>query len=126
MNLTNNLTTQLGLVSALTKKFYNTMLKFCFPERDPENIEGDGIEDTDSIAGSTSLSKKTKNSERTVKKNKDSNFYVPIEQKDDVEKMKVDTFSLHIYMMAFVHKAGIKGIVATQNLLFQSLTTLQL
>lgn len=66
------------------------MLRFCFPERDPENIEGDGIDDTDSIAGSTtSLSKKSKTSERTVKKNKDSNFYVPIEQKDDVEKMKV-------------------------------------
>ncbi|KAG8300517.1 hypothetical protein J6590_074430 [Homalodisca vitripennis] len=73
------------LTIGLTKKFYNTMLRFCFPERDPENIEGDGLEEAES--GSTS-SKKSKSSEKTVKKGKDSNFYVRIEQKDDVEKMK--------------------------------------
>lgn len=49
------------------------MIKFCFSERDPENIDSETDE---------------KNSSRG-KKNKESNFYVPIEHKDDVEKMKV-------------------------------------
>lgn len=52
------------------------MLKFCFPERDPENIEGG--EEIDS----ESRGKKTRSS---GKRNRDSNFYVHI---DDVEKMK--------------------------------------
>lgn len=56
----------------MTKKFYNTMMRFCFSERDSENIDA---------AESEEKSK--------VKKNKESNFYVPIEHKDDVEKMKV-------------------------------------
>lgn len=62
------------------------MLRFCFPERDPENIEGDALDETDSASVS---SKKEKTKDKAVKKNKDSNFYVKIEQKDDVEKMKV-------------------------------------
>lgn len=57
----------------MTKKFYNIMMRFCFSERDPENIDPE----TDD-----------KNSSRG-KKNKESNFYVPMEHKDDVEKMKV-------------------------------------
>jgi hypothetical protein len=68
-------------VSGLTKKFFNTMLKFCFPERDPDTIDGDGSDDIDA----DSKGKKLKG----TKKNKETNFYVPIEQKDDVEKMKV-------------------------------------
>ncbi|XP_054265215.1 protein hobbit isoform X2 [Macrosteles quadrilineatus] len=73
------------LTIGLTKKFYNTMLRFCFPERDPENIEGDGVEETDS---SSTTSKKSKTNEKSAKKGKDSNFYVRIDPKDDVEKMK--------------------------------------
>ncbi|KAJ9596917.1 hypothetical protein L9F63_012042, partial [Diploptera punctata] len=68
------------LTIGLTKKFFNTMLKFCFPERDPDTIEGEGPDDLDA----DSKSKKVKG----TKKSKETNFYVPIEQKDDVEKMK--------------------------------------
>lgn len=73
----------------LTKKFYDTMMKFCFPERDPENIEGDGPDESESGSGSGS-SKRSKGSDKAVKKGKDSSFYVCIEHKDDVEKMKVN------------------------------------
>ncbi|XP_021942266.1 protein KIAA0100 isoform X3 [Zootermopsis nevadensis] len=69
------------LTIGLTKKFFNTMLKFCFPERDPETIDGDGSDDIDA----DSKGKKLKG----TKKSKETNFYVPIEQKDDVEKMKI-------------------------------------
>jgi hypothetical protein len=57
------------------------MLKFCFPERDPDTIDGDGSDDLDADCKGKKL--------RGTKKNKETNFYVPIEQKDDVEKMKV-------------------------------------
>lgn len=56
------------------------MLKFCFPERDPENIDTDRGDEIDE----NSRGKKTRTS---GKRNRDSNFYVHI---DDVEKMKVD------------------------------------
>ncbi|XP_025831839.1 protein KIAA0100 [Agrilus planipennis] len=62
----------------ITKKFYNTMLKFCFPEKDPENIEGERGDDIDMEA----RGKKYRSSGRGKR---DSNFYIPI---DDVEKMK--------------------------------------
>lgn len=64
------------LTIGLTKKFYNTMLKFCFPERDPEGIE-----------------------ELPVPQ-KDSSFYVQIDRKEDVEKMKerADKNKLFIYI----------------------------
>lgn len=60
----------------LTKKFFNTMLKFCFPERDPEGIE------------------------EAPAPQRDSSFYVPIERRDDVEKMKerADKNKLFIYI----------------------------
>lgn len=71
---------------AISKKFYSTMLKFCFPDR-----EGDveDIDDTGSVSGST-LSVKEKSSkkkDKSKKSAKDSNFYVKIE-KDEIEKMK--------------------------------------
>lgn len=50
------------------------MMRFCFSERDSENIDAE-TDDKNSTKG---------------KKNKESNFYVPMEHKDDVEKMKVD------------------------------------
>ncbi|CAH0722033.1 unnamed protein product, partial [Brenthis ino] len=64
----------------LTKKFFNTMLKFCFPERDPDAIE-EGEEEGER-PGSKKLKKKPKDS--------NSNFYVKRDKKDkdDVEKMK--------------------------------------
>lgn len=77
---------------AITKKFYDTMLKFCFPDRDTS--ETDVAEDMDdgtaSIAGSSASIKSIgtrKNVSKSKKPSKDSEFYVKIE-KDDVEKMK--------------------------------------
>lgn len=55
------------------------MLKFCFPERDPENIEGERGDEIDENA-------RGKRIRSSGKRNRDSNFYVHI---DDVEKMKV-------------------------------------
>ncbi|XP_068629630.1 protein hobbit [Battus philenor] len=65
----------------LTKKFFNTMLKFCFPERDPEAME-EGDEE-----GERPLPAAKK---RTKKRDSNSNFYVKRDKrdKDDVEKMK--------------------------------------
>ncbi|XP_026329557.1 protein KIAA0100 [Hyposmocoma kahamanoa] len=76
----------------LTKKFFNTMLKFCFPERDPDSIE-DGDEEEGTLkAGASTASLVTAGSKKTKKKGKDSNsnFYVKRDKKDkdDVEKMK--------------------------------------
>ncbi|CAH1405429.1 unnamed protein product [Nezara viridula] len=65
------------LTIGLTKKFFNKMLKFCFPERDTEEGEPD---DNSSVEGG----KKGK----IHHKGKEASFYVPIERKDDVEKMK--------------------------------------
>ncbi|KAI5720909.1 hypothetical protein M8J77_013121 [Diaphorina citri] len=67
------------LTIGLTRKFYQTMLKFCFPERDPENIED--TERTGTVGregGGREGGKKGSTS-------KESNFYVVI---DDVDKMK--------------------------------------
>ncbi|OXU27590.1 hypothetical protein TSAR_008120 [Trichomalopsis sarcophagae] len=64
------------LTIGLTKKFFNTMLKFCFPERDPDGIEEPPVPQ------------------------RDSSFYVPIERREDVEKMKerADKNKLFIYI----------------------------
>lgn len=70
------------------------MLKFCFPERDPDSIE-DGEEDNEGTlkAGASSSSLVSTGSKKIKKKGKDSNsnFYVKRDKKDkdDVEKMKV-------------------------------------
>lgn len=70
------------------------MLKFCFPERDPDSIE-DGEEETEGTlkAGASSSSLVSTGSKKIKKKSKDSNsnFYVKRDKKDkdDVEKMKV-------------------------------------
>ena len=55
------------------------MLKFCFPERDPDGIDPDGIPPAPQ---------------------RDSSFYVPIERREDVEKMKerADKNKLFIYI----------------------------
>jgi len=53
-------------------------MRFCFSERDSENIDPE-TDEKNTIRG---------------KKNKESNFYVPIEHKDDVEKMKVKQKSI--------------------------------
>lgn len=65
------------LTIGLTKKFYNTMMNFCFSDRVAETVEGDRSEEIDE----NSRGKKM----RSSKRNRDSNFYVHI---DDVEKMK--------------------------------------
>lgn len=60
---------------AITKKFYTTMLKFCFPDRDTSAY----VEEIDDAKPSTS-----KKSSKSKKHSKDSSFYVKIE-KDDAE-----------------------------------------
>lgn len=70
------------LTIGLTKKFYNTMVAFCFPGRDPDTIEGENVDDVDD------QQKGTKKSKGGSKKGKETNFYVKID--DDVEKMKVN------------------------------------
>lgn len=52
------------------------MLKFCFPERDPEGIEEPSVPQ------------------------RESSFYVPMERREDVEKMKerADKNKLFIYI----------------------------
>ncbi|XP_030570008.1 protein KIAA0100 [Drosophila novamexicana] len=79
---------------AITKKFYSTMLKFCFPDRDASETEvSDELDDnaSTSSASTTNLQAKSGSSSKRVAKSKksakDSEFYVKIE-KDDVEKMK--------------------------------------
>ncbi|XP_043650223.1 protein KIAA0100 [Drosophila teissieri] len=81
---------------AITKKFYSTMLKFCFPDRDASETEvSDELDDnastssasTTNLQGKSSTSSSTKRSGKGKKGAKDSEFYVKIE-KDDVEKMK--------------------------------------
>lgn len=70
----------------MTYQFFKTMMRFCFPEKDPETLEGDGehSESTMSRKGGKHFSNVNK-----TKRGKESSFYVPIEDKDDVEKMKV-------------------------------------
>uniref|UniRef100_A0A1A9X0V8 FMP27/BLTP2/Hobbit GFWDK motif-containing RBG unit domain-containing protein n=1 Tax=Glossina brevipalpis TaxID=37001 RepID=A0A1A9X0V8_9MUSC len=75
---------------AITKKFYSTMLKFCFPDRDASETETVDDLDENSSGSSTSSAAQTKTSKKPLKSkksSKDSEFYVKIE-KDDVEKMK--------------------------------------
>ncbi|KAJ2953031.1 hypothetical protein O0L34_g7420 [Tuta absoluta] len=77
----------------LTKKFFNTMLKFCFPERDPDAIEDADDESEGTLKSQPSTaSLVSAGSKKTKKKSKDSNsnFYVKRDKKDkdDVEKMK--------------------------------------
>ncbi|XP_066139777.1 protein hobbit isoform X1 [Euwallacea fornicatus] len=66
------------LTIGLTKKFYNTMMKFSFPERDAEASDFNDRASEDGDA-------EVKNKKGKSKKSRDSNFYVHI---DDVEKMK--------------------------------------
>lgn len=66
------------LTIGLTKKFYNTMMKFSFPERDTESAEFNDRASEDGDA-------EPKNKKVKSKKGRDSNFYIHI---DDVDKMK--------------------------------------
>lgn len=68
---------------AITKKFYNIMLKFCFPDR----VASDSGDDIDEAGSTSSLRSAKKSNKKEKKSSKDSEFYVKIE-KDDVEKMK--------------------------------------
>lgn len=68
------------------------MLKFCFPERDPDSME-DGEDDGEGTLRSGASGLVATGSKKLKKKGKDSNsnFYVKRDKKDkdDVEKMKV-------------------------------------
>lgn len=71
----------------MTYQFFKTMMRFCFPEKDPETLDGEGEHSESSVArkgGGKHFSNVNK-----TKRGKESSFYVPIE--DDVEKMKVCT-----------------------------------
>ena len=68
---------------ALTYQFFKKMLKFCFPEKDPDHLD----EEREEGAEKEPPPPKKKGKGITSRKHKDSAFYVPI--KDDVEKMKV-------------------------------------
>lgn len=79
---------------AITRKFFSTLLKFCFPDRDTSETDvidemDDGTASVSSGATTSSVksSASSKKSIKSKKSNKDSAFYVKIE-KDDVEKMK--------------------------------------
>lgn len=98
----------------MTYQFFKTLFKFCFPEKDPEKLDevelnggGGGDMETASIASgvstggngtleSTSAAASSSNSNVSVKekgkksrvKRKESKFYVSMNEKDDVEKMK--------------------------------------
>lgn len=61
------------------------MMRFCFPEKDPETLDGEG-EHSDTSTVNRKGGKHFSNVNKT-KRGKESSFYVPIE--DDVEKMKV-------------------------------------
>ncbi|XP_055373341.1 protein hobbit [Condylostylus longicornis] len=74
---------------AITKKFYNTMMKFCFPDRDASETETDA--DVDDAASTTSTSQRSiasssSKKSKPKKSSKESAFYVKFH--DDVEKMK--------------------------------------
>lgn len=71
----------------ISKKFYQKMLKFCFPDRDPSDGDADGEIEESSSGSQSSLKASKKQQLKQKKEKKDSNFYVKIE-KDDVEKMK--------------------------------------
>lgn len=77
----------------MTYQFFKTMMRFCFPEKDPETLEGDG-DHPESSTMNRKGGKHFSNVNKT-KRGKESSFYVPIEDKDDVEKMKVVQFSNH-------------------------------
>lgn len=72
----------------MTYQFFKTMMRFCFPEKDPETLDGY----SDHGEGSTIGRKGSKHfhGSNTKSKKRDSSFYVPIEDKDDVEKMKAN------------------------------------
>ncbi len=72
----------------MTYQFFKAMMRFCFPEKDPETLEdGDGAEQQSSTIGRKHFG--SSGAVHKAKKGKESSFYVPIEDKDDVEKMKV-------------------------------------
>lgn len=75
---------------AITKKFYTTMLKFCFPDRDTY------VEEIDDGKPLTS-----KKSSKSKKQSKDSSFYVKIE-KDDAEIVSVQILAYKRFLVSVV------------------------
>ena len=81
----------------MTYQFFKTMMRFCFPEKDPESLDSGSTGDqehsisegTASGTGTLGVRKGAKHLATKHKRSKESSFYVPIDDKDDVEKMKV-------------------------------------
>jgi len=90
----------------MTYQFFTTLFKFCFPEKDPEKLDEmepsgpteqggsnpagtlDSVSSSNSIASASSISGLSNKSKKTRVKRKESKFYVSMNEKDDVEKMK--------------------------------------
>lgn len=70
------------------------MFKFCFPGREADD---DVVENDSSETSSTLGKKKGLSTLRKHKEQKESNFYVNLETKDDVETMKV-IIIIHCYI----------------------------
>ncbi|CAG9585054.1 unnamed protein product [Danaus chrysippus] len=90
----------------LTKKFFNTMLKFCFPERDPDAIE-DGDEE-----GEGSGTMRSSSGKKNKKKGKDSNsnFYVKRDKKDkDDERAEKNKLFIYIKIPEVPVRVSYKG-----------------
>ncbi|XP_013180644.1 PREDICTED: protein KIAA0100 [Papilio xuthus] len=92
----------------LTKKFFNTMLKFCFPERDPEAME-EGEEDAGREERAPSAASSGSAKRRTKKKDSNSNFYVKRDKdKDDVEKMKERAEKNKLFIYIKIPEVGVR------------------
>ena len=76
----------------MTYQFFKTMMRFCFPEKDPETLDGESEHSDTARTIGRKGGGKSKGSHAVAKgkRGKESSFYVPIEDKDDVEKMKVN------------------------------------
>ncbi|XP_045542824.1 protein KIAA0100 [Papilio machaon] len=92
----------------LTKKFFNTMLKFCFPERDPEAME-EGEEEAGREERAPSAASSGGTKRRTKKKDSNSNFYVKRDKdKDDVEKMKERAEKNKLFIYIKIPEVGVR------------------
>ncbi|KPJ19107.1 UPF0378 protein KIAA0100 [Papilio machaon] len=88
--------------------FFNTMLKFCFPERDPEAME-EGEEEAGREERAPSAASSGGTKRRTKKKDSNSNFYVKRDKdKDDVEKMKERAEKNKLFIYIKIPEVGVR------------------
>ena len=87
----------------MTYQFFKTMMRFCFPEKDPETLEDGDHSETGSTTSLTRKGAKHFSNKSKNRSSKESSFYVPIEDKDDVEKMKVLSRKWIKFSLIFQH-----------------------